>query len=261
MTNADKNNIRSQFSRFQQSREKFYAPKFYAALQDQCNQYIQLIKAGHNPKNSLIHISSVPINKVMQPLYIEVGVTYAAKTRAYLPKVKSRAPIGFNQRMVDLINAYYQSDILNQSEDITETTRHEIEKILIEASAQSEDIDWITNAIEDLGGINRTRSRLIARTETVTAANQGAMFGAKESGLKLNKEWLAVNDNRTRESHRNENGIVIPVDDYFNVNGSPMQQPGDRGGVVATPPEEICNCRCTVAFIPVRDGSGRLVRI
>jgi uncharacterized protein with gpF-like domain len=94
--------------------------------------------------------------------------------------------------------------------------------------------------------IARFRSSVIARTETHTAAGYGAHGAAHETGLVLNKEWVAAEDERTRETHSEANGTVIALDDYFDIGGFQAQFPGDP----ALPPEESIGCRCVVAYIP-----------
>ncbi len=92
--------------------------------------------------------------------------------------------------------------------------------------------------------------------ETVTSANQGAMFVAKETGLTLRKGWLSARDSRVRFHHRNENGQVIGVDDFFTVGNDLMLYPGDKGGHNGQPKVSagnLCNCRCSVLMIPVDD--------
>jgi uncharacterized protein with gpF-like domain len=209
-----------------------------------------------------MQIDSSSINQALKPLYLDAGIVYGAKVRSQITAHKARMPIGFNQRMIDLMTAYFQTDILNVSEGITETTGEYIRLILSRAVEQGQGIDWI---VKQLGNteISRIRSRLIARTETVTAANQGAIFAAKDTGLLCNKEWLATMDNRTRHDHRIVDGQKIAMDAYFDLPGGvKMLQPGDRGGKngqLTTPAKETINCRCTVLIEPVRDRSGRLV--
>ena len=74
--------------------------------------------------------------------------------------------------------------------------------------------------------------------------NIAAEEGAKATGLRLEKVWLATNDARTRDTHRQLDGQVVPVDADFIVNGKQMSKPGDpRGGA-----REVVNCRCAVEY-------------
>lgn len=73
---------------------------------------------------------------------------------------------------------------------------------------------------------------MIARTEATNANNEGLMEGYKQSGIATHKEWVATQDDRTRDEHLALNGEVVNVDSDFS-NGLPF-------------PQEV-NCRCVVA--------------
>jgi len=259
LTAAEKQSYLITFNKFQQNREKAFAPAIFKALNSQVIDATHYIKSGVS--NPLLYISSEPVIKALKPLYLDAGIVYGAKVRASIIKQKARMPIGFNQRMIDLMTAYFQTDILNISEGITDTTRQLIQDVLTRAQESGYGIDWIVEQLRNTE-ISRMRARRIARTETVTAANQGAVFAAQDTGLMLNKEWLATNDNRTRNTHRYTDGQKIGMNDYFTLSdGVKMAQPGARTqeNGLATPGKDIINCRCTVLFEPVRDGGGRLI--
>ena len=64
-------------------------------------------------------------------------------------------------------------------------------------------------------------------------------------GAKAKKEWNAILDNRTRESHRLADGQVVDIDEDFIVDGEPLMYPGDdsRASIKNT-----INCRCTAMY-------------
>jgi len=252
MTQQEKNNYLLRFKRFQQSRERLFAPKIFKAIRSQYNTVIQHAKS-EGLEASLNRIDTTPISTTLKELYTDAATIYGAKVRADLQRQKARMPMGFSEAVRAMIEAYYKTDILNTSQGITDTTKDLIREVFSNAYEIGLGIDDIIVQLENTE-LSRIRARLIARTETVTAANQGAMFVGSQSGYPLNKEWLAAIDNRTRRDHAAVNGIVIPFADYFDVNGYKMMQPGDRGGRdgnLKTPAKEVCNCRCTVLMIPV----------
>ena len=106
---------------------------------------------------------------------------------------------------------------------------------------------WISGDVpaEDLAfALDRLpphRRELIARTETMRASNAGAQALYRNWGVRR-KEWLATEDNRTRDSHREANGQVVGIDEPFIVGGAEMMQPGDSNA----PLSETVQCRCTV---------------
>lgn len=256
MTNAEH---LLRFHRFQKSREKFYAPKIEAALNNQYKQFTDNIHLG---LNALDYISSDELVKIVRNIYMDAGIVYGAKIRADLVKqvaikrvkalagfddmeVKNRRAIGFSERMAQLIADYFKEDIFETVKNITDTTKEIIKKVLTNAYALGQGISDIVDQLLNTE-ISKVRARLIARTETVTAANKGAMFVAKDTGLTLNKIWLSAGDSRVRRDHAEINGHTVGIDDAFTVGGYKMQQPGDSSD--GADGSEIINCRCTVIF-------------
>ena len=238
-----------------------YAPKINKALKEQVQEFTTAYKRGD--ADPYMAISLVPIIKVLRPLYLDAAVVYGAKVIAYLPKRKARMPIGYSERMQLLVEQYFAVDFLNDSQGITETTKEQIRKILLQASREGLGIDDTLKLLE-APELTRYRSRLIARTETVSAANFGASAAANDTGLVLNKVWIAARDNRTRIDHASVNGTIVPQKETFIVGGYAMLYPGDRGGKdgrMKVPASEICNCRCSVGFIPVTDANGKLISL
>jgi 2'-5' RNA ligase len=87
----------------------------------------------------------------------------------------------------------------------------------------------------------QVRATRIARTEATSAWNSGSLAALADEGV-THKEWLATEDERTRESHRTADGQVVAMTKPFRVGQSLLMMPGDP----AAPPWETVNCRCTV---------------
>ena len=134
--------------------------------------------------------------------------------------------------------------------DITDTTRERLVATLQQAATDKLHKRDVAKRIRESTGFSKNRSLLIARTETTMAANMGAYGSAMTSGLNLEKYWIATNDNRTRDSHAEMLGSKpLPMDELFEVGDSLMMFPGDPSGG----PNEVCNCRCVLAFRPVEE--------
>lgn len=199
-------------------------------------------------------IDSFPIVKVIRNIYMDAGIVYGAKIRADIKakrhELKARMPIGFSERMAQLIAEYFGQDILEASNGITETTKSLIREVFTESYALGLGIDDIVKKLENTE-LNKIRARLIARTETVTSANRGGFMVAKESGLTLNKVWLSARDHRVRHDHSNVDEHTVGINDYFIVGGEELLVPGDRGGHDGKPavsPENVINCRCCTLY-------------
>jgi hypothetical protein len=93
----------------------------------------------------------------------------------------------------------------------------------------------------------------IYRTELMSAQNMAAhdrMVGELTKFPDLQQVWLATGDDRTRDTHIDAHGQVVPVDGFFMVGGAEARYPHDPG----LPIRERANCRCV--SVPYREGWG-----
>ena len=109
----------------------------------------------------------------------------------------------------------------------------------------------------------------IARTESTLAANRAGMVAAETSGLLYDKVWVSIPDARTRRKpedkfdHLVMDGVQIPKDDFFNVQGELIAFPGSdvKKDGTRSSAGNVINCRCTAAVVVRRDSNGRIIRI
>jgi uncharacterized protein with gpF-like domain len=244
MTTDQQDEIWHKFNRFVKRYEAMYTKQFNDALKEQMQQYIDT--------GTVMSITSTPVYEALVSLYKASAVVWAHQSQLQTQRIKARQPMGFSERIVELMRKHFGIDLLNIAQGITDTTKRVIQEVLSKAVELGWSFNEIVRRLQS-PDLTRIRARLIARTETVSAANSAAIINAKETaaktGLKLNKIWIAARDNRTRHDHREVNQTVVAVDDYFVVGGYYMSQPGDR--TQGAPAAEICNCRCVVGMIPV----------
>jgi len=125
---------------------------------------------------------------------------------------------------------------------INDTTATTIRDVVQRASEEGQGIDEIRRRI---GGVfddaKGYRAERIARTEAVGSANAANVAAWQISGLVDEKEWLAVPDDQTRETHADMDGQKVGISEAFtSPSGATTQGPGMFGI-----PEEDINCRCT----------------
>lgn len=132
---------------------------------------------------------------------------------------------------------------------ISDTTRETIRRTVARGVEDDEGQDAIARSIRDAtsGTIGLARARVIARTETHTAAEVGQRKAAQASPLDYVKEWLATEDDRTRPDHADANGQRVALDKPFVIGGVEMDHPGDPDA----PPGQTINCRCTCLYEPI----------
>lgn len=257
MTKAEQNRYWKEWHRFQQKYEKLYEQRFVKALQIQVDAFIKY--------RDIMMIPALPIYDVLLKLYKQVGPAWVRETRSDINKANGQ--MGFNERIVELMRQYYGIDLLNDAQGMTDYTREVIIKVLSKAAEEGWSFDQIVRELRTNSELNSMRARRIARTETVTSANQAAMLYAETSGNVMNKIWIAVKDSRTRHDHRIVDGKQLPIAEPFLLNSQKegpvlMMQPGVRQqpNGLAVPASEVVNCRCTVAFRAARDRNGQIIR-
>lgn len=143
---------------------------------------------------------------------------------------------------------YIQSEMIRQRiVRITNTTREQIvAQVQAGYTAGEGQREIAERIIERTPEIARYRANVIARTETHGGSQYGSMEAARQTGLVTQKQWLAADDERTRQSHRDaEDEGPIDMDSAFPVGDSLLQYPGDPAGA----PEETINCRCVMTYV------------
>ena len=89
------------------------------------------------------------------------------------------------------------------------------------------------------------RATLLAENETQAISNISEYENAKEFGFTY-KEWLAMPDEKVRETHALVDGEKVPIGTPFIVGDSLMMYPMDAS--LGASPQEIINCRCSIRY-------------
>ena len=110
---------------------------------------------------------------------------------------------------------------------------------------QGESINKIADRLVSVTNMSTSAAIRNARTFTTAAENGGRIDrykAAEAMGIKMQKEWLATMDNRTRHEHRFLDGQRRDIDKPFEVDGYALMYPGDPSAEGYL----IYNCRCTM---------------
>lgn len=152
----------------------------------------------------------------------------------------------YNQKF----NAWVDAAGLLKAKEINETTRQALLETLrgeiSEGVQAGESMPKIAARIRDAAdgiydNMSKSRAQTIARTETMSSVNYGEFEVYKGEGV-TKKEWLATQDDRTRDAHAAANGQVVGIDEPFIVDGEELMYPGAPSGSAGN----VIQCRCTV---------------
>ncbi len=131
---------------------------------------------------------------------------------------------------------------------VTQTTYQQITETMAEGVGAGESIDDLAARIEGVfDEAVGSRSEVIARTEVISASNGAALeaVGTLGPDVVAAKEWISTRSPRTRDTHAEVDGTVIPIGESFQVGGSTLAYPGDPNGAA----KETVQCRCALAFL------------
>ena len=102
---------------------------------------------------------------------------------------------------------------------------------------------------KDTWFISGDRAKFIAENEALTVEGYKDYKAASGKGY-TRKQWIAIEDEKTRLTHSMVNGTVVPMEDFFEVGAAKLYYPHDTViGDGAEHPEEIISCRCSVRFL------------
>ena len=117
---------------------------------------------------------------------------------------------------------------------------------VLQGILQGEPIDKIADRLAQVIGMNLRSAISAARTMVTSAENKGRQDGferAAAMGIILEREWIATSDGRTRDWHRELDGVTAAVDEPFENAIGKIMYPGDPSANGAN----VWNCRCTIA--------------
>lgn len=112
--------------------------------------------------------------------------------------------------------------------------------------------DFINTTFEnkdDSYYLSQDRAMFISENESQTMNEYNEFVEAIKQGYK-NKTWIAIDDNKTRKSHRKVDRTTIGIKELFNVGSVKMRFPKDYklAGESNEAKRELINCRCHVKY-------------
>lgn len=164
--------------------------------------------------------------------------------------LKSTSPVKFTHAPNNLFGTleYTEDKLANDTFTASEHTLNRVDdninEILTDGYRQGHGINDVSRRITERFDQLRTwEATRIARTEIHTAQNMGMMSSYESLGVGYT-QWTSAHDKRTRMSHRDIDGEIIPFGGTYS---NKLKYPGDKSGRI----EEWINCRCTNApYIP-----------
>lgn len=250
-----------------EKQHRIYERKAYRIVQSHIKNILTSIPLGNvslNTYEALIisNISEDKIKAMLVDVYSTIGLDYGVKINKTLEKITKADNILFNETLLKEILLFLSTDGGKKIVSIQNTLIEDVIKAIQSKLTNGTSLANLRDIIFEIGKRSGTfykyQALRIARTETTASANFSAMATASKSKLLLEKEWISVQDNRTRVTpydHFDMNKQKQDLDKPFLVGGEEIMYAGDPNASAGN----VINCRCSVAFVPKRDKDGNLI--
>lgn len=264
-----------EFIRRQQVYERKYKKMFYAYLNSVNNSAAKAYIEG----NSNYDIQHNKLEFIYRKLYSDVTINEATIQWNQFddPKVKQQkdlidALVGVfadNNNDVpinlwrSLLNDFLTVRIAGRIASVEQTTRERIAVLIERGIAEGLGAREVARTIRDDKDFNSNRALTIARTETVTSANQGKYMSALSSPYVKLKKWLPFADERTRPTHLDFiDRPFVEMDQLFylqNMQTGALEEARYPCDNTLSAGNSI-QCRCIIVFENKKDENGKLIR-
>lgn len=159
----------------------------------------------------------------------------------------------YKQRYIEAARSHAIADtyILAHADDyvdgVRENTTDAIKRLsrAEQRPSQGSDDDEVDSLIALRWYLSEDRAILNGEDQANYILDHTELVEALENGY-TKKGWLSMRDRRVRDTHREVDGTVLPIEEPFEVGGYLMMTPKDDS--MGAPDEEIANCRCSLEF-------------
>ena len=207
---------------------------------------------------------TIDLNKSVSKMYMQTINVFSKNQFEAIERTYKSIPKEFYDTMVlkeagendyiqslfyRLSTSWITQNALKQSTLISETSRSLIKNILDDGYSNGlinkEIAKKMRKAVPVMSAF---RAATITITETHNAATYGDLTSTSvyndQFNLNLMKEWVATEDERTREAHNEADGQKVDMNSTFVVDGEQLTRPGDSAGSA----KNIIRCRCSLGY-------------
>lgn len=252
--------------------ENKYRKKFYSYLRSV--NYAVAKSIDENGLGVVPELNSERLERIYRSLYKEVTLNEAEiqfkafgdpRTKDIIDALTGIFASGEDvpiRMWRNLLNDFLTVRIAGRITEVQQTTRERIAVLIERGIAEGLGAREVATTIRKDRGYNRNRSLAIARTETITAANQGKFMAALSSPFEKEKKWLPTNDARTRLSHRDflDRPFVSLTQPFFVANSMGFLEEAQYPCASTLSASNVCNCRCIIVFRNKLDENGNPIR-
>lgn len=216
----------------------------------------------------------IALNIMVQPIQVAYGEVYRSVGLTH----GRRVGYGINREIKRFDNDLFSRSFLNSILDwvrdnvgdrivsVADTMAKRIGRLVevaLEQGLSTQEMQVFLRRKLNDPSFTRYQALRIARTEVTSASGYAATQAAENSGILLDKFWVATKDSKTRRKpedqfdHLHMDGVSVGQNETFTLRSKKgivdhLQYPGDPKGSAG----DIIFCRCVVAYRPRRDSQG-----
>jgi hypothetical protein len=200
-----------------------------------------------------LNIGRDALIKIIAPVLNDLYIYTAKQQRRFIRPVLETEKKSELSDFVQWVQEYFKDYVLEMATNITDTTIKKVHDILDQAIAGGWSVQRTVDALNDTE-LARSRARTIVRTESVRAMNFANQAISESEDFETTKEWIAIEDKRTRRAHTHV-GVDGEKRDMNQKFSNGLMFPGDPEGAA----NQTINCRCTMAIRAKRDANGNII--
>lgn len=207
----------------------------------------QYKKAANTLNANAIESETITFRKKLKKHYLKTATIFGNEVFDNLKQEKLfnlYDKKAFEDEYINKINLFVDLHVAEQIKKVNKTTKKIIKRIIKNGRDANLTNREIAKKLKDVGSFSSARAKRIAQTETHSIANHSVQSAMETTNIKMEKEWLAAFDARTRATHIEANGQRVAMNADFIINGESLRYPGDPNGSSGN----IINCRCVVLY-------------
>jgi len=193
--------------------------------------------------------------------YLKTGIAFA---KSQVKSVKRRMEIKEGEEdlnasilediWIKKMTEFVKTKTADNISSVIKTTYSDIQIITKKAVEEGIDQGWGMDKIarkiaKDQGDIDLWKALRIARTEVVSASNEGVKVGAEELPGNKEKVWISTFRKTSREDHMAMDGVRVGLNELFTLpNGHQLEYPVDPDPMHGDAGDKV-NCGCGYEII------------
>lgn len=144
------------------------------------------------------------------------------------------------------VRKFIEKNVKKFAGTITETTSQELRSLIAAGLEAGEDIDALTERIEDFSGFSSSRAEMIALTEVSRGQSEAEIAAWEETGVVESTIWYTALDERVDDECASLHGVEVGLGDTF-LTADELRERGINpyAGSLDNPPLHP-NCRCVL---------------